>query len=232
MTGSRRPSRKKWSFSTWIWPGMSWSGMPACRLAGLLPRPRPRPPLRLPEEDPASVDLPARSADLGAQIAAARRTARPADGHVPRRHRRVHPPRSGRCDPVGHHDDGVFGSVAPHQYRSRLAGQLLERPDQETSDRVRAGPGSGGRGTQRRHRLPSPQRQRDAGAERLLRTRGHRHSTQGGQAICGYIDDNRRGAKGRIPPYDIRRHFGVDPPEELRSTFAFYFDRFDVRPEI
>ncbi|APE14491.1 sulfotransferase family protein [Mycolicibacterium pallens] len=48
--------------------------------------------------------------------------------------------------------------------------------------------------------------------------------------FAAYIDDNRRGAKGRIP-YDIRRHFGVDP-EELRSTFAFYFDRFDVRPEI
>jgi hypothetical protein len=45
-----------------------------------------------------------------------------------------------------------------------------------------------------------------------------------------YIDDNRRGAKGRIP-YDLKRHFGVEP-EELRSRFAFYFDRFDVRPEI
>ena len=48
--------------------------------------------------------------------------------------------------------------------------------------------------------------------------------------FAAYIDDNRRGAKGRIP-YDIRRHFGVEP-EELRSRFAFYFDRFDVRPEI
>ncbi|MCV7346351.1 sulfotransferase family protein [Mycolicibacterium rhodesiae] len=45
-----------------------------------------------------------------------------------------------------------------------------------------------------------------------------------------YIDDNRRGAKGRIP-YDLRRHFGVEPAD-LRSRFAFYFDRFDVRPEI
>ena len=45
-----------------------------------------------------------------------------------------------------------------------------------------------------------------------------------------YIDGNRRGAKGRIP-YDLKRHFGVEP-EELRSRFAFYFDRFDVRPEI
>ncbi|WP_179472746.1 sulfotransferase family protein [Mycolicibacterium vinylchloridicum] len=45
-----------------------------------------------------------------------------------------------------------------------------------------------------------------------------------------YIDSNRRGAKGRIP-YDLRGHFGVEP-QELRSRFAFYFDRFDVRPEI
>ncbi|WP_167101936.1 sulfotransferase [Mycobacterium sp. DL592] len=45
-----------------------------------------------------------------------------------------------------------------------------------------------------------------------------------------YIDGNRRGGKGRIP-YDLRGHFGVDPAE-LRSRFDFYFDRFDVRPEI
>lgn len=45
-----------------------------------------------------------------------------------------------------------------------------------------------------------------------------------------YIDSNRRGGKGRIP-YDIRGHFGVDPAQ-LRSRFDFYFDRFDVRPEI
>jgi Sulfotransferase family len=45
-----------------------------------------------------------------------------------------------------------------------------------------------------------------------------------------YIDGNRRGAKGHIP-YDLKRHFGVEP-EEIRSRFAFYFDRFDVRPEI
>ena len=32
-------------------------------------------------------------------------------------------------------------------------------------------------------------------------------------------------------PYDLQRHFGVSP-QELRSRFGFYFDRFDVRPEI
>lgn len=45
-----------------------------------------------------------------------------------------------------------------------------------------------------------------------------------------YIDANRRGAKGRIP-YDLQGHFGVSP-QEIRSRFGFYFDRFDVRPEI
>jgi len=45
-----------------------------------------------------------------------------------------------------------------------------------------------------------------------------------------YIDANRRGAKGRIP-YDLQGHFGVSP-QDLRSRFDFYFDRFDVAPEI
>jgi hypothetical protein len=50
-----------------------------------------------------------------------------------------------------------------------------------------------------------------------------------GGRFQGYIDSNRRGAKGAIP-YDLQRHFGV-APDELRSRFDFYFDRFDVRPE-
>jgi hypothetical protein len=45
-----------------------------------------------------------------------------------------------------------------------------------------------------------------------------------------YIDGNRRGGKGRIP-YDLQGHFGVSP-QDVRSEFDFYFDRFDVRPEI
>ncbi|MEI7913508.1 MAG: sulfotransferase [Mycobacteriaceae bacterium] len=44
-----------------------------------------------------------------------------------------------------------------------------------------------------------------------------------------YIATNPRGAKGAVP-YDLERHFGVKP-DELRSRFGFYFDRFDVRPE-
>ena len=45
-----------------------------------------------------------------------------------------------------------------------------------------------------------------------------------------YIDVNRRGAKGAVP-YDLTRHFGV-APDELRSRFGFYLDRFGVRPEV
>jgi len=44
-----------------------------------------------------------------------------------------------------------------------------------------------------------------------------------------YIDANPRGRKGKVP-YDLRRHFGVSP-QQLRSRFGFYFERFDVRPE-
>lgn len=45
-----------------------------------------------------------------------------------------------------------------------------------------------------------------------------------------YIDGNRRGEKGFVP-YDLERHFGVSA-DDLRSDFGFYFDRFDVQPEI
>jgi hypothetical protein len=44
-----------------------------------------------------------------------------------------------------------------------------------------------------------------------------------------YLDGNPRGKHGRIS-YDLQGHFGVSA-EDLRSRFAFYFDRFDVRPE-
>jgi hypothetical protein len=44
-----------------------------------------------------------------------------------------------------------------------------------------------------------------------------------------YLDSNPRGKHGRIN-YDLQRHFGISP-DELRERFAFYFNRFDVRPE-
>lgn len=45
-----------------------------------------------------------------------------------------------------------------------------------------------------------------------------------------YLSGNPRGKHGSIR-YDLQRHFGVTP-EEVRSRFDFYFDRFDVRPEV
>ena len=45
-----------------------------------------------------------------------------------------------------------------------------------------------------------------------------------------YIDSNPRGKHGSIR-YDLHRHFGVTP-EDVRSRFDFYFDRFNVRPEV
>lgn len=48
-------------------------------------------------------------------------------------------------------------------------------------------------------------------------------------AFRGYLDDNPRGKHGRMR-YDLQRHFGRSP-DEVRSRFGFYFDRFDVREE-
>jgi hypothetical protein len=49
------------------------------------------------------------------------------------------------------------------------------------------------------------------------------------KAFQSYLDGNPRGKHGAVR-YDLPRHFGVTQ-DELRSRFAFYFDRFDVRPE-
>jgi hypothetical protein len=45
-----------------------------------------------------------------------------------------------------------------------------------------------------------------------------------------YVGSNPRGKHGSIR-YDLQRHFGVTP-EEVRSRFEFYFERFDIRPEV
>jgi hypothetical protein len=49
------------------------------------------------------------------------------------------------------------------------------------------------------------------------------------RAFQNYLDSNPRGKHGSVR-YELQRHFGVSP-DELRSQFAFYFERFDVRPE-
>lgn len=45
-----------------------------------------------------------------------------------------------------------------------------------------------------------------------------------------YLGSNPRGKHGAIR-YDLHRHFGVTP-EDVRSRFDFYFNRFDIRPEV
>jgi hypothetical protein len=47
--------------------------------------------------------------------------------------------------------------------------------------------------------------------------------------LDAYRAENPRGKHGRIL-YDLKADFGVDP-DELRSRFDFYFERFPVRPE-
>ena len=49
------------------------------------------------------------------------------------------------------------------------------------------------------------------------------------RAFHGYLDGNPRGKHGSVR-YELQRHFGRIP-DEIRSRFAFYFERFDVRPE-
>lgn len=49
-------------------------------------------------------------------------------------------------------------------------------------------------------------------------------------ALQGYLDDNPRGKHGRMV-YDLKRDFDRSP-DEVRSRFAFYFDRFGVREEV
>ena len=50
------------------------------------------------------------------------------------------------------------------------------------------------------------------------------------QRVAGYSDANPRDKGGRVT-YDFRGHFDRDP-SEIRDRFAFYLDRFPVRPEV
>jgi hypothetical protein len=50
-----------------------------------------------------------------------------------------------------------------------------------------------------------------------------------GGAFQSYLDSNPRGKHGQLR-YDLQRDFNRSP-EEIRSRFTSYFDRFDVRPE-
>jgi hypothetical protein len=47
--------------------------------------------------------------------------------------------------------------------------------------------------------------------------------------LKGYMASHPRGRHGRVV-YDLRGDFGLDA-DELRGRFAFYTDRFNIRPE-
>ncbi|OMB93495.1 hypothetical protein A5733_15970 [Mycobacterium sp. NS-7484] len=65
--------------------------------------------------------------------------------------------------------------------------------------------------------------------EQLYQRNGTELPTETRAQLRSYLDDNPRGKHGRLR-YDLERHFGRSP-DEVRSRFGFYFDRFDVREE-
>lgn len=66
--------------------------------------------------------------------------------------------------------------------------------------------------------------------ETLYGLNGTELTAEAQAAFRGYLDDNPRGKHGQLR-YDLRGHFGRSP-EEVRSRFGFYFDRFDVKEEV
>jgi hypothetical protein len=48
--------------------------------------------------------------------------------------------------------------------------------------------------------------------------------------IGGYLDAHPRGKGGQVV-YDLRADFRVEP-DDVRSAFGFYLDRFAVREEV
>ena len=69
-----------------------------------------------------------------------------------------------------------------------------------------------------------------ATVERIYETAGLPMTNEARAQIDGYIKAHPRGKDGQVV-YDIRKDFGAEP-ESLRRAFDFYFDRFDVRPEV
>ena len=65
--------------------------------------------------------------------------------------------------------------------------------------------------------------------ERIYERAGLPMSAETRAALAAFLADNRRGKHGRIV-YDLQRDFGLDPAV-VRRRFAFYFERFGVRPE-
>jgi hypothetical protein len=66
--------------------------------------------------------------------------------------------------------------------------------------------------------------------ETLYAYNGTEFTAEAQAAFRGYLDDNPRGKHGQLR-YDLQGQFDRSP-EEVRSRFAFYFDRFDVQEEV
>jgi hypothetical protein len=69
-----------------------------------------------------------------------------------------------------------------------------------------------------------------ATVERIYDAAGLDLTPEARRQVTAYRDSHPRGRDGQVV-YDLRRDFGVTP-EEVRATFTFYLDRFDVRPEV
>jgi hypothetical protein len=65
--------------------------------------------------------------------------------------------------------------------------------------------------------------------ERIYERNGLAMTPEARGDLDSYMADNPRGKHGRID-YDLRRDFGLDP-DEVRSRFGYYFERFPVVAE-
>jgi hypothetical protein len=64
---------------------------------------------------------------------------------------------------------------------------------------------------------------------RIYRRAGLELDDRARKQLDAFMAEHGRGRHGRVA-YDLRGDFGLDPAE-VRERFAFYFDRFPVRPE-
>ena len=65
--------------------------------------------------------------------------------------------------------------------------------------------------------------------ERIFERAGLPMTARARAELDAFMADNPRGKHGRLQ-YDLHGHFGLDP-DHVRERFAFYFERFPVRPE-
>ena len=69
-----------------------------------------------------------------------------------------------------------------------------------------------------------------ATVERIYEVAGLPMTNSARDQIDAYVKSHPRGKDGQVV-YDLRNDFGADPAE-LRSTFDFYLNKFDIRNEV